>query len=180
MNKLLIISIVFTACLVNVECRIMNDEMKLLSKSFDEIFVKFDKLIKSYLTFSQNENVGINYKDCGSETGIIKSISVTDCPAVPCIFQRGKNYTLDLTFESNVDTDVVTNHVYGVIAKIPIPFNLPNENGCSLGVTCPVKKGDLLEEKVTLPILEQYPKVSFFKEFLFISKLILILFKNDS
>lgn len=51
------------------------------------------------------------------------------------------------------------NHVYGVIAKVPVPFPLPNDNGCSMGINCPVKNGDNLKESVTLPVLNEYPKV---------------------
>lgn len=99
------------------------------------------------------------YRDCGSKTGSIVSVDVTDCNRVPCQFQRGKNYTLTLKFKSNANSKTIVNHVYGVIAHVPIPFHLPNDNGCELGLTCPIKSGDTLTEAVTLPILDQYPKI---------------------
>ncbi len=58
------------------------------------------------------------------------------------------------------DSKSVQNSVYGIIAKIPVPFRLPNSDGCVLGVNCPVKNGDSLSESVTLPILNEYPKVN--------------------
>lgn len=61
-----------------------------------------------------------------------------------------------------VDTAKVVNHVYGIVAKIPVPFPLPNDNGCSLGINCPVKNGDSVKESVTLPVLQEYPKISLF------------------
>ena len=51
------------------------------------------------------------------------------------------------------------NKVYGIIAKVPIPFHLPSDDGCQLGITCPFKAGSSLQESVTLPILSEYPKV---------------------
>lgn len=42
------------------------------------------------------------YKDCGSQTGSIVSLSVTDCLTLPCKFQRGQNYTMDLKFKSSM------------------------------------------------------------------------------
>lgn len=100
------------------------------------------------------------FRDCGSKTGSIVSVDVTDCPRAPCKFQRGQNYTLTLNFKSNTDSKTLVNHVYGVIAHVPIPFHLPNDNGCTLGLKCPIKSGDTLTEAVTLPILNQYPKIS--------------------
>ena len=105
---------------------------------------------------------GIAFKDCGSETGTISSVTVTDCTAIPCIFEKGKNYTLTLNLDSKVNSKSVSNLVYGVIAKIPVPFHLPNADGCSMGISCPVKSGDSLSESVTLPILSEYPKLSLY------------------
>lgn len=61
-----------------------------------------------------------------------------------------------------VNTKKVQNHVYGVIAKVPVPFPLPNDDGCSMGISCPVNNGDSLTESVTLPILNEYPKLNLF------------------
>lgn len=99
------------------------------------------------------------YRDCGSKTGTIESVKITDCDKPPCKFQRGKNYTLSLDFKSNTDTISLVNHVYGIIAHVPVPFHLPNDNACELGISCPIKSGDSLSESVTLPILNQYPKI---------------------
>jgi len=39
---------------------------------------------------------------------------------------------------------------------------LKDANGCDLGINCPVKAGDALSESVTLPILNEYPKINLF------------------
>lgn len=43
---------------------------------------------------------GINFKDCGSKTGTIVDISVTNCTQVPCVFVRGNDYSIKITLKS--------------------------------------------------------------------------------
>ena len=62
-------------------------------------------------------------------------------------------------FEIEVDSTIATNKVYGIIAKLPVPFHLPNDDGCTLGVSCPYKADSVNSESVTLPVLAEYPKV---------------------
>lgn len=59
-----------------------------------------------------------------------------------------------------MSTRSVSNSVYGVISKIPVPFHLPNNDGCSLGVSCPVSPGSTLTESVTMPVKNEYPAVN--------------------
>ena len=61
--------------------------------------------------------------------------------------------------DQETNTKSATNNVYGVIAHVPIPFHLPNDNGCQMGLNCPIQSGDLLSESVTLPIKSEYPQV---------------------
>lgn len=99
------------------------------------------------------------YRDCGSKTGSIESVDITGCTKAPCVFQKGQNYTLDLSFKSITNSKTLVNRVYGLIAHVPIPFHLPNDNGCELGIKCPIKSGDNLKESVTMPILNEYPRI---------------------
>ncbi|RNA35195.1 epididymal secretory E1 [Brachionus plicatilis] len=117
---------------------------------------------KEEINFDKFKIINDIYKDCGSETGSINKVTITDCTQSPCVFTKGKNYTLVLEFTSKVDTTKVVNHVYGIVAKIPVPFPLPNGDGCTLGINCPVKSGDSVKESVTLPVLQEYPKISLF------------------
>ena len=52
------------------------------------------------------------------------------------------------------------NKVYGIIDNVPVPFTLPEDDACKLGVTCPMKNGTNYTEKDELPVLSTYPKVS--------------------
>lgn len=63
---------------------------------------------------------------------------------------------------TEVDSNTAVNKVYGIIAKLPVPFHLPNDNGCTLGLSCPFKAGSTNSESVTLPVLAEYPKVEYF------------------
>ncbi|CAF1142595.1 unnamed protein product [Brachionus calyciflorus] len=105
---------------------------------------------KEVFNFNKLTKINDIYKDCGSETGTINKVTITDCNQAPCVFNKGKNYTLELEFVSKVDTKSVVNKVFGIIAKVPVPFPLPNDNGCTLGIDCPVKSGDSLKESVLL------------------------------
>lgn len=59
-----------------------------------------------------------------------------------------------------VESKSVENSVYGVISHIPVPFHLPNSDGCTLGIKCPLTNGTTVTESVTMPVKNEYPKVS--------------------
>lgn len=57
-------------------------------------------------------------------------------------------------------SDVLKSVVHGVVLGVPIPFDLPNGNGCKdSGVTCPLTAGQTYNYETTLPVLSSYPKV---------------------
>ncbi len=49
--------------------------------------------------------------------------------------------------------------VHGYVIGIPLPFPLPQSNGCKSGVQCPVKPGDTNIYVNTLPVRKAYPRV---------------------
>ncbi len=59
----------------------------------------------------------------------------------------------------------MNNKVYGVIARISVPFPgypASQVDMCDLGVTCPTKAGTAYTEKVMLPVASSDPAVSCF------------------
>lgn len=51
--------------------------------------------------------------------------------------------------------------VHGILGVVPVPFNLPNPNGCvDSNLTCPLQSGTEYTYVATLPVLEEYPRVS--------------------
>ena len=50
----------------------------------------------------------------------------------------------------------------GVIAGVPVPFPLPESDGCKLGVKCPVNQNDSNMATLSLPVLSSYPSISLY------------------
>ena len=65
-----------------------------------------------------------------------------------------------IAFVEEAFTDL-TNKLYGLIAGVPVPFPLPQEDACKLGVTCPIVAGTQYVETVGLTIESVWPDVSF-------------------
>ncbi|KAK2707540.1 NPC intracellular cholesterol transporter 2 homolog a-like [Artemia franciscana] len=101
------------------------------------------------------------YKDCGSINGKVRSVNVEGCSSGPiCILKSGTNVTLNVEFEALTDTNKLTSVVHGIIGGIPLPFLLPNDNGCiSSGIKCPVVNEETYHYESDLEILQIYPKI---------------------
>lgn len=50
--------------------------------------------------------------------------------------------------------------VHGVIAGIPVPFPIPNDDGCKSGIQCPIQKQKTYSYVNQLPVKADYPSVS--------------------
>jgi hypothetical protein len=51
------------------------------------------------------------------------------------------------------------NYMYGVISGVPVPYVLPQPDGCKLGLTCPLQAGLTYTEDAVFPVLKEYPTV---------------------
>lgn len=49
----------------------------------------------------------IVYKDCGSKTGAIVDVSVTNCTQLPCVFVRGNDYSISIKFKSSKHNNII-------------------------------------------------------------------------
>ncbi|XP_064646931.1 NPC intracellular cholesterol transporter 2-like [Lineus longissimus] len=101
----------------------------------------------------------VKFKDCGSKAGTIVSVDITPCPQFPCALKRGTNATTTVVFTSKTQSETATAKVYGVIANVPVPFPVPNSDGCKTGVTCPVENGVKYTYKNSIFVSKLYPKV---------------------
>ncbi|KAM5129256.1 NPC intracellular cholesterol transporter 2 [Mantella aurantiaca] len=99
------------------------------------------------------------YKDCGCEKGKLLAVDVSPCPKQPCPLVKGSTYLINVTFTSDEVTPACKAVVYGLLSGIPIPFPLPESDGCKSGVSCPLKEGTTYNYLTKLPIKEEYPKV---------------------
>ena len=50
--------------------------------------------------------------------------------------------------------------MYGVIAGVPVPYALPESDGCKLGASCPITAGSTYTETEVFPVLKEYPLVN--------------------
>ncbi|XP_033734697.1 NPC intracellular cholesterol transporter 2-like [Pecten maximus] len=99
------------------------------------------------------------FKDCGSTSGHITSITVNPCPSEPCALVRGTNVSVEVDFVSNVHTNKVTTSVHGIIAGIPVPF-MSTHSCTSNNVHCPISPGVNNVYTNYIPVLQIYPEIS--------------------
>lgn len=99
------------------------------------------------------------FHDCGCEKGKLLTVDVTPCPKQPCPLVKGGTYTINVTFSSNEVTANCTAVVHGVVLGVPVPFPLPEANGCKSGVSCPLRAGATYTYLTKMPIKPEYPKM---------------------
>uniref|UniRef100_A0A8C4N697 NPC intracellular cholesterol transporter 2 n=1 Tax=Eptatretus burgeri TaxID=7764 RepID=A0A8C4N697_EPTBU len=118
----------------------------------------------------------VRYLDCGSKVGKVHEVRVDSCPKSPCILKKGKNYTITVTFTSEVNSTKCEAKVYGVVDHIPLPFPIPITDGCKSGINCPIKAGQTYSYVSTLPVKRSYPDVSYSFFLFFFKRLFIYLF----
>ncbi|EDV27931.1 expressed hypothetical protein [Trichoplax adhaerens] len=103
----------------------------------------------------------VRYRDCGSQVGKVKSLSINPCTSQPCILKRGTNVTVTINFSPSESIKKIQAVVFGVLEGVPIPFPLPNPNGCSnSGVKCPLEKSAMYKYHSIIPVKKIYPAVT--------------------
>ncbi|XP_055925694.1 NPC intracellular cholesterol transporter 2 homolog a-like isoform X2 [Argiope bruennichi] len=104
---------------------------------------------------------GTKFTDCGSTTGQVTGVQVTDCPdsADTCILKKGTTKGITISFTSKGASNSAKAVVHGVIAGVPLPFSLKNPDGCKSGISCPVKNGQSYTYSNQLLIRNSYPAV---------------------
>ncbi|CAG9836121.1 unnamed protein product [Diabrotica balteata] len=102
----------------------------------------------------------VNWSDCGSTAGEVKSVVVANCPGDRCILKRGTNATLAITFISKVSSTNLTAVVYGDVLGYKTKFPLPNADACKgVGVECPLEEGKTYVYTDTFEVKQVYPRV---------------------
>jgi len=101
----------------------------------------------------------VKFKDCGSKTGAIKTVDISGCDTFPCKLKRGTTADVQVDFTSNIDTKTLKAVVHGRVAGIPLPFPIPNSDGCKSNCKCPVTKGSQNLYKNSIDVSTHYPKV---------------------
>ncbi|GBM50434.1 NPC intracellular cholesterol transporter 2 a [Araneus ventricosus] len=102
---------------------------------------------------------GTKFTDCGSKSGQVASVVVTDCPDSDdtCILKKGTTKGITINFTSKGASNSAQAVVHGVIAGVPLPFSLKNPDGCKSGISCPIKNQESYTYTNQLPIRRSYP-----------------------
>ncbi|TTC14937.1 Epididymal secretory protein E1 [Bagarius yarrelli] len=109
------------------------------------------------LGFSQAEQV--KFIDCGSSVGHVIEVDINPCPSQPCQLHKGQSYAVNVTFSSGTDSQTSKAVVHGVIAGVPVPFAIPNDDGCKSGIQCPIHKQKSYSYVTQLPVKAEYPPI---------------------
>jgi Niemann-Pick C2 protein len=122
---------------------------------------KISDFILTVLLFVTFTKAGkVDFEDCGSKLGKISEVDVSGCTTLPCSLPRGSTVKFEVTFEPNTNVSAATAVVHGILAGIPIPFPIPNPDGCKdSGLTCPLSAGKSYTYSTDLPVKTMYPSV---------------------
>ncbi|KAM6912451.1 NPC intracellular cholesterol transporter 2-like [Xenentodon cancila] len=101
----------------------------------------------------------VKFLDCGSSSGQVSMVDISPCSSQPCRLQKGQSYSVNVTFNSGVESQTSTAVVHGIVAGIPIPFAIPIGDGCKSGIKCPIQKQQTYHYQTTLPVKSEYPKI---------------------
>ncbi|CAG2060281.1 unnamed protein product [Timema podura] len=100
--------------------------------------------------------------EAGSKAGKFSSITVSGCTDQQpvCVLKRRTNTTIDITFTPFEDLKKVTTVVHGIVAGVPVPFNVPDPEACDTCLKCPLSANTSYDYRATLPIARFYPTVN--------------------
>uniref|UniRef100_UPI00398EA1D4 NPC intracellular cholesterol transporter 2-like n=1 Tax=Pristiophorus japonicus TaxID=55135 RepID=UPI00398EA1D4 len=101
----------------------------------------------------------VKFKDCGSAAGKIIIVDITPCPSLPCVLRKGQSYAVNVTFSSKTSSQTSLAAVHGIVSGIPIPFNIPNDDGCKSGIQCPIRNNQNYHYINSLPVKMEYPSI---------------------
>lgn len=99
------------------------------------------------------------FKDCGSVAGTVIDVEISSCSSFPCILHKGETYMINVTFSSKVASNKCTAVVYGIIAGIPVPFSIPEPDGCKSGISCPIQSGNKYNYVNKMIVKPEYPNL---------------------
>ncbi|KAJ8290471.1 hypothetical protein GJAV_G00013270 [Gymnothorax javanicus] len=101
----------------------------------------------------------VKFFDCGSSVAKVSTVDIAPCPKQPCELHKGQSYSVNVTFTSDDESQTSKAVVHGVIAGVPVPFSIPNDDGCKSGVACPIKKEMTYSYVNQLPVKTAYPSI---------------------
>ncbi|KAA0186711.1 Epididymal secretory protein E1 [Fasciolopsis buskii] len=98
----------------------------------------------------------------GSNVGKLINVTVTPCDTKPCSLYRGEKAKVSITFQTNHPVKKGSSVVHGIIAHVPVPFPLDNDDLCTFTQPgCPISSESTAVYSYELPVLDIYPTVSY-------------------
>ncbi|KAH9519484.1 Phosphatidylglycerol/phosphatidylinositol transfer protein [Bulinus truncatus] len=94
-----------------------------------------------------------------STLATINQVDITPCPTIPCPFERNSFVNVTINYSANSAFTQAQTVVHGIIADVPVPFPLPDDDACHF-MKCPINQGDSVEYKNGLNVLPSYPKIT--------------------
>nr|XP_042108709.1 NPC intracellular cholesterol transporter 2 isoform X1 [Ovis aries]XP_042108710.1 NPC intracellular cholesterol transporter 2 isoform X1 [Ovis aries] len=110
-------------------------------------------------TLSHQPMFGSQHIPGGSGVGVIKEVNVSPCPTQPCKLHKGQSYSVNVTFTSNTQSQSSKAVVHGIVMGIPVPFPIPESDGCKSGIRCPIEKDKTYNYVNKLPVKSEYPSI---------------------
>lgn len=101
----------------------------------------------------------VKFMDCGSAAGKVVMVDIVPCPHQPCQLHKGQSYSVNVTFNSAVESKTSKAVVHGVIAGLPVPFPIPDDDGCTSGIQCPIESQKSYTYVNQLPVKTVYPSI---------------------
>ncbi|XP_030299344.1 NPC intracellular cholesterol transporter 2 [Sparus aurata] len=101
----------------------------------------------------------VKFIDCGSTSGKVSVVDIDPCASQPCQLRKGQSYSVNVTFNSAVESQTSKALVHGIIAGVPIPFPIPKDDGCQSGIQCPIQKQQSYHYLNSLPVKTEYPAI---------------------
>ncbi|XP_068563082.1 NPC intracellular cholesterol transporter 2-like [Cebidichthys violaceus] len=101
----------------------------------------------------------VKFIDCGSSSGKVSIVDISPCATQPCPLHRGQSYSVNVTFDSAVESQSCKAVVHGIIAGVPVPFPIPMKDGCKSGIQCPIQKQQKYHYLNSLPVKSVYPTI---------------------
>jgi hypothetical protein len=94
----------------------------------------------------------------------VQKFELDGCTSYPCKLVRKSNATLKYTFVSSRRINDLKLKIAGVIGGSEVPFAVDDTDHCNIAVVaggkCPLARNKQYRYQFSMPILEQYPKVS--------------------
>ncbi|CAC5363908.1 NPC2 [Mytilus coruscus] len=104
--------------------------------------------------------IDIQFKYCKDGPQNVKKVNINPCDKLPCVFHHGINVTVQVDFVSPASSATLEAEIFGILAGIPIKFNMPNPNGCNdCGITCPIKQNMEYVYSSEFFVMKSYPNI---------------------